>query len=307
MKNDKTKVQPVPGEVGIYKLADEVYHSLPLCSSHALGKLADATPMHLKHEREHPSKPTEAMRFGSALHTLVLEPEAFRDRHPVTKQCEAKTKKGTQCTSMGKYHDELLGWVCGTHATDDSAELDGSITPEQLDTLNAMRDAIMRHTDAAKILKTIGANEIAAFWDRQVEGDGWTQTVRCKLKADALRHVIGTVADIKTAESAARRDFESAIVNYGYARQAAFYQDGFAAHGITIEHFVFIVVEKTAPHGVQVFRVQEDAIAKGREQNEQLIRLYADCERRGVWPGYSEEVQDVSMPAWAMRRAGELV
>ena len=37
----------------------------------------------------------------------------------------------------------------------------------------------------------------------------------------------------------------------------------------------------------------------GRELNRLAIEIYRDCTEAGVWPGYSDEIELISLPAWA--------
>src|SRR4051812_34967536 len=62
-----------------YDLPAKTYHALDACSKSSLDWIADYSPMHLKWNREHPEEPTDALKFGSALHTMILEPAKFED------------------------------------------------------------------------------------------------------------------------------------------------------------------------------------------------------------------------------------
>lgn len=288
---------------GFHHIPDAEYHALRFCSKHSLDVLHHSTPMHLLHERENPTPPTEAMLLGSAVHCLLLEPTEFERRHPVAGKCCKSTAKGDPCKNTGVAMLEGQ-WYCGVHIKgfgQHADRPDGAISDEQYVAVTKMRDAVIKHASAEKLLSMVGENELAAIWER----DGIT----CKLKADGYREshrLPGIIFDIKTTASASRAEFERSIANYGYHRQAAWYLDGFARLGRPVENFVFICVEKAAPYGVAVYRLLDDAIEIGRAENDRLFALYAECERSNNWPGYSNLIEDVKMPAWAMKRGLEI-
>ncbi len=289
-------------QLGLQKMPDEVYHSLPFCSKHALDVIDEWSPMHLRYRRENPEPPTPAMKFGSAFHTFMLEQDEYEKRHPIMSQCVARKADGGGCQNDGKVR---VGseWLCGVHARGKGGdEVAGAITQAQHEQIQAMANAIRNHRAASSVLDAEGDNEAAIIWKREVLGDGWSYDLICKLKADILRPSWEMVADIKTCECASQTEFERSVADFNYHRQAAFYQDGCRAIGIDIKHFVFICVEKSAPYGVAVYRLLDDAIGLGREENERLLTKYAACERMNNWFSYENEFKDVSLPVWAFRR-----
>lgn len=292
-------------KTGLQKIDDAAYHALHLCSKHALDTIAKHTPSHLRYERANPNTPTDAMRLGTALHTYVLEREHFEARHPIASRCSAALKSGPrkgECCTYDATHMHEGASFCGTHRPDGALPITNSITRDQAAQIASMNDAVKNNRAAASVLNAEGHNEAAIIWRRNVIGDGWEHPVTCKMKADIIRPAWQMVADIKTCESASQTEFERSIATFNYHRQAAFYQDGCAAVGIEIKHFVFICVEKAAPYGVAVYRLLDDAIQLGREENERLITTYAACERTNHWWGYDNEFKDVSLPAWAFRQ-----
>lgn len=294
----------IPGK---QKIDDAIYHALPWCSKHALDVIDERSPMHLKYRRENPESPSEAMRFGSAFHTFILEPEHFDERHPIAGQCSARKADGGACANAGKVFTGSA-WLCGVHGKGKGSEVAGAITEAQLEQIKAMDRALRYHGAASSLLSAEDREaEIAVLWRQHVQGDGWSHDLRCKLKADLYLPSWDMLVDLKTCECASLREFERSVAQYNYHRQAAMYQDGFASIGVTIKHFAFACVEKSAPHGVAVYRLLDDAIALGREENARLMITYSACERAGQWWSYENEFKDVSLPRWAfLRKTSEL-
>lgn len=280
-----------------YEIPDTEYHRLPLCSKHALDLIYEYSPMHLKWHRENPPTPTPAMQFGSALHTAVLEPAKFNDVYCVAGQCESVVKaSGQRCKNQGIIFAGG-GWLCGVHGKGIPNEQSGKIAlaQESHDAIQNIVQAISSNRAASELLAAEGHNEVSAFYQHPDTG------TECKLRADGIRPGWEAIFDVKTCENASRREFEKAISNWRYAAQAAFYQDGLKQVGINTTSFVFIAVEKSAPWGVATYRLQDEAIQAGREEYMRELKVYAECERTGVWPGYDSEFQDISLSKWKIR------
>jgi hypothetical protein len=107
------------------------------------------------------------------------------------------------------------------------------------------------------------------------------------------------VPDYKTAVSAAPSAIEKAMQNYGYHQQAAWYLDGVKALGGGDAAFVFIVQEKTPPYLVTVVELDAITLRIGRDRNRQAIDLYRQCVTEDQWPGYTDSIELISLPAWA--------
>ena len=77
--------------------------------------------------------------------------------------------------------------------------------------------------------------------------------------AASTGEMANALIDLKTAVTAAPQRFSRSLVDYGYALQAAWYQDGYEA--LTGERlpFVHVVVEKEPPHLVAMYQVDADA------------------------------------------------
>ena len=88
--------------------------------------------------------------------------------------------------------------------------------------------------------------------------------------------------------------------SYRYFQQAPFYSDGVRALGLDDDPaFVFVFVESAPPHLISFARLDDEAMARGRVLNRRAIERYRDCKEAGVWPGYSDEIEVISLPPWA--------
>lgn len=285
---------------GIYRnLPAADYHAIDAASSHRLSLLA-RSPAHCREAVLNPKPSTESMICGSVTHTVILEPHLLDERYVVAGQCCATKAKGDRCDNPGKYQvagDD--GWLCGVHAKGKptSAPTREVVTQEAFDTCRHMTDAVRKHAAAGYLLSQATDRELSVVWNCR-------ETMELsKLRADSLSVLadMRVLIDLKKTIDASRNKFERAIWNYGYHRQAAHYLAGLNASGIQVESAVLIAVEPEPPYAVAVYRLQDDVMACAHEEVIGLLRTYRKCRESGVWPAYPEQVQDISIPRWAMR------
>lgn len=183
------------------------------------------------------------------------------------------------------------------------------LSPEAFEQIFAMRDAVMNHQAAFAI----------------------------------LHHVKDIIGDLKTTEDASPEGFAKSIANWRYDVQHAYYMDGTRlaleqgkctpphegkaelsvywtdpVTGVLCrcrpdfwrgypKHFAFIAVEKKPPYAVGVYVLDSEGVEIGRAQYQHDLRVYAECVRTGVWPGYGDKIQTISLPAWHANKNAHLV
>lgn len=257
----------------------EAYHAHPALSASKL-KAMRKSPAHCRYQLDHP-KTTEAMALGAMVHTILLEPLTFSDRYFVMPKCDRRTKEGKQ------RHEEATREACGKTVVEQA----------DLDTASMMARAVADHASFPALLRNFGHNELSVFWRDDDTG------LECKMRADRLVEVPGfglVCVDLKTTTDASPEGFARAVNKFGYHIQAAFYLEGLARAGMSCERFVIIAVESDAPHCVAAYALDDDAMEQGRREVERLKRVYAECLRTGVWPAYSDRIESLSLPKWAI-------
>jgi len=303
--SDTATTRPEPG---VYRNVPwKEYHAWAVCSSHALGVLAEQSPAHLQYLRSHPEPTTPALLMGQALHTRILEPELFSSHFAVADTCCAILKSGqNKGATCGKSASLRVGsdWYCGTHAPTDAEEPENCLSVAQLDGVMAMEQSLIEHAAAYKVIHAASECELSIVWDQPVPmDDGSVYSLRCKMRADMIVPAFRLVADLKTSDDASPKGFQRSVANYGYHRQAAHYLAGLRASGFsTIEDFAFLAVEKSLPCAVGAYRLRPDQIDAAMVELRPLYRTYAACERSGVWPAYHSMFQDIALPDWKLRQ-----
>lgn len=187
------------------------------------------------------------------------------------------------------------------------------LTAEQWDQLHRMRDAVMAHPAAKALLtgcKYVTEHSVYAR-------DPQTGELR-RCRPDLWRFD-GILGDLKSTEDASPEAFARSIAKWGYDVQHPYYldtinlaleqspPDEFASHPTSAKAFVFVVVEKSPPHAVAVYILDEASVALGRAKYRAGLDTYAECKRTGVWPGYGDMVQTISVPQWHLNQNSHLV
>jgi exodeoxyribonuclease VIII len=276
----------------------------------------DKSPAHYWHKYLNPEREQEDkdyFRQGSAGHCAVFEPNDFDKRYTIAKTAdeigaiklkqeleELATAKGLQfkkAATKGQLIELLRGAGHQVVLYEDYlAELNASgktiLPAKEYDLVQRWRDAVHKHP-AARTLLAKGIPEKTFFFDDQATG------AQCKVRTDWFEEN-GFIVDLKTTVSAHRQEFGKSIVNYRYDVASAFYQDGFyTATGIKPSGFIIIAVEKTAPYNVAVYIMPDNAVERGRRLYAANLQTYMECKERGKWPGYSDTVEEITLPAWA--------
>lgn len=177
------------------------------------------------------------------------------------------------------------------------------LTDEDLAQAEAVRASVMAHPVAGKLLAPgSGVPELSCYWTDPETG------VECRCRPDWWRHD-GIIVDLKTCLDASPEGFQKSIFSWRYHVQHAFYMDGIKA---ALEQgggempapkaFVFVAVEKTAPYAVGVYALDAESVAIGRRDYREDLATFAECQRTGEWPAYSNKIQSISLPDWVMRR-----
>lgn len=173
------------------------------------------------------------------------------------------------------------------------------LNSEQWAQVHAMRDALMAHPMARALIEAPGRSEHSVYWEDPESGE------LCRCRPDRWRND-NILIDLKSTDDASPEGFARSIADWRYHVQDPFYCDGVeAATGKRPKAFVFVVVEKQAPHAVGVYTLSEESVALGRAQYKAELARYAECRKSGQWPGYSDRVQSINLPAYYFSRHAE--
>lgn len=246
---------------GIYPdIPHDVYHSMHDYVSNSYLSRLNKCPAAAKV----PQEETPALLLGRAVHCYVLEGEdEFFKNFCVAPEVKKRTNGGK------------AAWAefCAANPGKDV------ITSAEMQTLVAMRESVYQHPFARMILAE-GISEQTVLWTDANTG------IKCKCRPDRIpSNGAGVLVDLKTTGDAGERGFLHSVVNYGYARQAAFYLDGYnAATGADADAFIFIAVEKVAPYRVEIYELDPEFIEWGRMDYQRLLQIELQCREQKQYP-----------------------
>lgn len=257
-----------------YALPSDQYHAEPRLNNSSIKQLLKS-PAHYQAYLSASREPTKAMIIGSATHTAVLEPHLFDEQYIVAPDdLDKRTKEGkTAFAELLKSGKTIL--TASDHAI-----------------ITAIAQSVLNHFTAKTLLST-GNAEVSIYTD--IDG------VPAKCRMDWLRP--GLILDLKTTDDASPSGFSRSVAQYGYDVQAAWYIDCAKAEGLGIETFIFIAVEKEPPYAVGIYELDTDSIEVGRRKYQRALSIWKHCTATDEWPGYSEDIITIQMPAWAMKTA----
>lgn len=254
------------------KMSYEEYESRPGIRQSSLGNL-EKNPALFRFALEHPTE-KEDFTFGRAFHTLILEPVMFDDQfETIPEGCKKGSREWKAVVESGRQPLRF----------NEDKELE------------AMAASVRAHKTASQILALCPEKEMSIFWKDKQTG------VECKARLDAPCPGIEVVADLKSTKGVAKGEFAKSIHNYKYAYQAAHTLNGCAALGLPFSRFVFIGVEKEEPYQIAVYELDQPSIIYAAAKVQELLWLYKRCMESGIWPGYPDEIQQISLPPWATK------
>lgn len=271
-------------ENGIYPgLPFSEYQNIDAVNASSLRDI-ERSAHHWWFNREHPPPATPAMDFGTAFHTLVLEPEEFDKNYAQNPYGNWRTKEARE------YRDELAAE--GKTAIADNPHAENVWDSGDYTKLMRMRDAVNKHPLASRLLQ--GEKELTIVWEDAEHG------VQCKGRIDCWNHGEQTIVDLKSSRDASYQGFMKSLRSFGYASQAAMYADGrvalVGADEAIVSNFIFVVVEKTPPYAVACYELDRHLFEQGRMEYRRLLGLLNLSMQTGHFPCYPEEIVRLTDP-----------
>jgi len=271
-------------ESGIYlndALSSDAYHADK--SSISRSSLMDFKRNPRKYWANHvnpdrpPRKWKESWEFGSAFHTLILEPNLFDEQYFVMPEKVLLKNVGEVLYREFKKIEE------------EAAQTTKRVLSQaDYQKLIAMRESLFAHSRATGLLQK-AVYESSYFWQDENTG------LMLKSRPDILHSNI--YVDLKTCDDASPQAFQKSMALYGNHIQAAMVQDGVhALTGNKLDACINVCVEKTYPHCVGIYIISEAAIEFGKCEYKQILLdlKAAMCEN-----AYSDyPIQTIDLPSW---------
>lgn len=260
---------------GIHDHIDELtYHADPALSASGAKTLLHS-PARFAWEREHGTKGSDAMDFGTLVHALVLR---SHDSRIVVNPHESMRTKAAQ------------EW-----AAERAAEGRIVVSPKDVRRAIAVAKAVHAHPLGGAILSE-GRPEVTLRWDDPETG------VPLRGRVDWLRD--NAIVDVKTAGRYGGSElgtFGRQAATLDYPMSAAHYVAGYAALTGDTLPFITITVEVEAPHFITVSQYDEADLLVGHERMREAIAEFARRTESGVWSD-PPQIETVPVPGWYARQ-----
>lgn len=215
--------------------------------------------------------------FGSAFHTLILEPSKFLRIFSVKPESQRLKDVGP----------DLYYSIQSIIKKVEESGLIVLTTPDHYKLLE-MSESLLSNNHAKDLLEN-SIIESSYVWKDEASG------LIVKSRPDILHP--NMYVDLKTIDDASPHSFQKSMAAYGYHIQAAMVCDGVEAlTGRKLSACINICVEKTYPYSVGIYIIDEAAIDHGRNEYQSLLLNLKACIMSGEWPDYQPET--VGLPRW---------
>jgi len=223
---------------------------------------------------------SDALDFGQAVHTGILEPGKFEDRFGVIPD-DAPQKR----SNVDKQ------WWRDFYAANQGRTF---LKPDTFRQVQRCIEAAYAHPRANVWLTSPKSKrEVVIVW---MDKCG----MFCKARLDLVSNVEGMtrIIDVKSTRDASPRAFSRDLHEYHYAGQVAFYKRGIDAVAPFERSASFIAVEKD-PAVVVCYDLGPASLEAGEDEVNRALAVFVEAEASQKWPGYPDGILD--LPPWALK------
>lgn len=268
--------------------SNEEYHARPELGS-SLIKEVRKSPKHFKAmldgQVEISNGKQARFDLGTCMHSVVLEQrtDCFLEGPKVS-------SKSVKAWKEAKAEADEIGKIL--------------LTPDEYKRVTSAFESFCQHPKAEKLVSRCGHIEQSGIFKDQNTG------LDLKIRPDGLclddDYVF--IFDYKTTSDLSKRSLERTIANLGYHVSAAHYMAGVEAiTGRPVKDYFLCFQESKAPYDTVVFLLDPTVITQGDMIRRRALDLIADCRDKDFWPGTSDSIDMISIPAYAWESENEFI
>ena len=172
---------------------DSYYIDTEYVTNSMLNNLTGKSPEYFKHVMENPLPTTAAMKFGSALHMQVLQPEEYDKNYVVMPKFDKRTKKGKE----------------NFEAFTNKHTFKTVLSQEDHDVIHDMTNKLFQDKDAVQLLSN-GLKEHIVVWNNE------EYNVNCKGMLDVFNKERNIIVYLKTTKDTSYYGFAKSIKKFNY-------------------------------------------------------------------------------------------
>lgn len=262
----------------------EEYQAIPADVTKSELVYMDKSPLHYRNRKDLMVKTTEDMELGTLLHVGLLEPHLLKDSYVVEPETIVIKGIEEELNRRKKAHKEFL------EKLREEATLKGQlvVTAKNLEKLTGMLTECSKSRALKALMNLPGESEVAATWEYM--GFKW------KGRADRLiQHPIfgRTVIEVKKTQNASSSAFSREIYNRSYDVGVSAYLRGFEADAL-----IFVACESNAPYPIGIYKADDSMVERAHSHTDALLTKLRSCLEKDEWPGYTDDVENLLLPAW---------
>lgn len=300
---------------GVIKQPPGLYSGVPFedylrwegINNSSLGPMVDGSPAEYRWCLENPKEQTEALRIGRLVHEGRLEPANLLKRYwvldeeAVRKQCRTTDDREPKDVGAAKRTKVWAEIVAQLAAANDGKE---RITQAELDIIVGLATSLSQDRECASLI--VGA-QLELSWVRKYKVG--RNTVKLKGRIDIAPLENDRLADFKTCRGTDDRTISNSIKQWGYHRQASFYQhawEDLVSEGELLP-FWAIFGAKDKHFEVRAAPIHGEDLELGEQQWRKAVEQIVECRKRDHWPArehpgcfrlpkYARPDLDIEMP-----------
>lgn len=306
-------ILPVGHSAGVnYNLANQAYHLDPAFSSSQIALAVEKSLRHL--QRKHPylarkmaeaygieledEDPTDAMRFGTAMHCYLLEREEFDKRFLILPEdCNLRTNAGKAIKAdYQALAEERGGLVLKASEKAEIEDMARALGEHELD--------LGGKTWKMKDLFRYGRPEVSFFWKDPISG----LPLRCRCDWIIEHPQFKLIIDYKTTRSAKRSTFQKDAGGKYYWLRQAMYVDGVRIVRGQRYDYIIVAQEKDGPKLSMAYTYESHEESIGRELYRDTLLDIRKSLESGYFPGYrnARMLQRLDVPSWIIQEHPEM-
>lgn len=276
----------------IENMSNDEYHACPEFSSSQLKDMnRSAAHFYVNNvSKEAQKETTNAMSFGTLVHTMFLEPEKFESEFVIAPKFDRRTKAGKE---------EAAAW-------EEANAGKMLVTDEDVENATRMAANLRTLSIYNEMQNNFGMAEASIFFTDPV----YDLPLRIRPDwhiAPCETYPNGLIIDLKTTDDARPMAFSRTCANFYYDLSAAMYREGFQAYYGTEgkPDFIYPVAERNTPFNVKEYKASDLFLSIGDERYKKSKQLLAESLLVDEWHGYSLAQEDIYLPQYLTKQALE--
>ena len=228
-----------------YDLTQREYREFPAISTSDIKQVLD-NPYKFKIGME--VEETPAMKLGSLVHLLVLEPQKFNETYAIAPSVDKRTKEGKAI------------WAEFAEANQDKIIIDSTM-----------------HETAQGMLESLKTSGVFDRYFTQGEAEtsyiGEALGAEFKVRPDFFNLDKSLIVDLKCVSNASAKGFQRLCANLRYYIQAYLYMEITGA-----KQFVFVAIETKAPYTIGVYELDYIALELAEAEVKKALQIISNLE-----------------------------